>query len=177
MLVLCVQEAFFWHHFQLLVDIDFEAIAVAFVPKLSFDLLAQATMDFLQICQSLALPAGGAATCWILLTSLWLPYLNQSRSMAELGQQLQLSLPPNACVIEWNLTNEQISTLYYYGKVSHLTSATDISSEQKCSLLLANVNALQLNASAIDPSIWSQTERLPGNRLNSDDDLIIFHRR
>jgi hypothetical protein len=127
--------------------------------------------------KSLALPAGGAATCWILLTSLWLPYLNQTRSMAELGNQLKTSLPLNSCVIAWNLNNEQISALYYYGKISHLTTVTDISSDEKCSLLLANYNSLQLNNEAIDNNVWIQSELLIGNRLNNDDDLMIFHRR
>lgn len=127
--------------------------------------------------KSLALPAGGAATCWVLLTSLWLPYLNQSRSLAELGQQLLESLSSQSCVYAWNLSQEQTSALYYYGTIKHLITPTNLTTDDHCKYLLANANALQQNGEAIDQHMWKKVTTLLGNRLNTDDDLVVFSRR
>lgn len=127
--------------------------------------------------KSLALPAGGAATCWVLMTTLWLPYLNQSRSLMELGQQLQETLPLRSCVYAWNLNQEQISALYFYGQIAHLVPSTELTPTDGCQMLFANRSSLSQNEDAIDGSIWIKFKLLVGNRLNLDDDLVIFIRR
>jgi hypothetical protein len=127
--------------------------------------------------KSLALPAGGAATCWVLLTTLWLPYLNQSRSMAELGVQAASSMPDHQCAYDWNLSAEQISSLLYYGAVHRIESTLVMDQNDTCSLLIANRNGLNNNESAIDAAVWVKDKTLAGSLTSTDDDVVIFRRR
>jgi len=77
--------------------------------------------------KSLALPAGGAALCWLLLLTLWFPLLNFARSyenmMQRIGQRTNnhhtlssSDTPENAahCVYYYRLEPEHLAALYFY---------------------------------------------------------------
>ena len=57
----------------------------------------------------MALPAGGAALCWLLLMSLWLPLLDYARSYAPLSRKLAALAAPADCVENIGLTSTQIT--------------------------------------------------------------------
>lgn len=59
--------------------------------------------------KSMALPAGGAALCWLLLMSLWLPLLDYARSYAPLSRKLAALAAPADCVENMGLTSTQIT--------------------------------------------------------------------
>lgn len=59
--------------------------------------------------KSMALPAGGAALCWLLLMSLWLPLLDYARSYAPLSRKLVALAPPSDCVEYVGLTRAQVT--------------------------------------------------------------------
>lgn len=59
--------------------------------------------------KSMALPAGGAALCWLLLMSLWLPLLDYARSYAPLSRKLAALAAPADCVENIGLTSTQIT--------------------------------------------------------------------
>ena len=71
--------------------------------------------------KSLAIPAGGAAVCWILLLSLWFPLLNYARSYEGVMQSLHeqtaaTSLPKGLqpCIYSHQLSPEHTAALYFY---------------------------------------------------------------
>ena len=61
------------------------------------------------IWKSLVLPAGGAALCWLLLMTLWLPLLNYARSYEPLVQRVMRVLGQTSCVEVWGLSRGQMS--------------------------------------------------------------------
>jgi 4-amino-4-deoxy-L-arabinose transferase-like glycosyltransferase len=69
--------------------------------------------------KSLVLPAGGAALCWLLLMTLWLPVLDYARSYVPVVSTIQRALAlggsPTACVEASGLTRSQIAALRYHG--------------------------------------------------------------
>ena len=71
------------------------------------------------IWKSLVLPAGGAALCWLLLMTLWLPVLDYARSytpaVSTIARALVQGGPPSACVEASGLTRAQIAALRYHG--------------------------------------------------------------
>jgi 4-amino-4-deoxy-L-arabinose transferase-like glycosyltransferase len=71
------------------------------------------------IWKSLVLPAGGAALCWLLLMTLWLPVLDYARSYVPVVKTIQRALAPSgtpaACVEASGLTRGQIAALRYHG--------------------------------------------------------------
>jgi len=67
------------------------------------------------IWKSLVLPAGGAALCWLLLMSLWLPLLDYARSDAALVRKISLHLPAGECVHSYELSTEQLIALRFHG--------------------------------------------------------------
>jgi hypothetical protein len=48
--------------------------------------------------KSLVLPSAGAALCWLLLMTLWLPLLNYARSYVPLVEQVKVAIPETSCV-------------------------------------------------------------------------------
>jgi hypothetical protein len=67
------------------------------------------------IWKSLVLPAAGAALCWLLLMSLWLPLLDYARSDAALVQNITRDLPADECVHSHDLNVEQLTALRFHG--------------------------------------------------------------
>lgn len=61
--------------------------------------------------KSMALPAGGAALCWLLLMTLWLPLLDYARSYAPLSRKLVALVEPSHCVAYIGLTRAQVTGL------------------------------------------------------------------
>ena len=70
------------------------------------------------IWKSLVLPAGGAALCWLLLMTLWLPWLNYGKSYATVAEQIQSTLPVNYdCVTADGIGPAQRASFAYLGEV------------------------------------------------------------
>jgi hypothetical protein len=68
------------------------------------------------IWKSVVLPAGGAALCWMLLMSLWLPMLDFARSNAPLVLQAQAVIPKSpGCLATVGLNRSQIAALQFHG--------------------------------------------------------------
>lgn len=66
--------------------------------------------------KSLALPAGGAVTCWVLLMTLWLPLLDYARSYQPMATRvIELMGPADKCVAMQGLKQSQIAALQLIG--------------------------------------------------------------
>jgi hypothetical protein len=71
----------------------------------------------LVIWKSLVLPAGGAALCWLLLMTLWLPVLDYARSYAPVVRGVMRHIDAPGCVESIALTRAQIAALRYHGEL------------------------------------------------------------
>lgn len=70
------------------------------------------------IWKSVVLPAGGAALCWLLLMTLWLPLLDFARSYAPLVKQITVLVPGKPpCVSGLGLSRSQIAAIQFHSEL------------------------------------------------------------
>ena len=69
------------------------------------------------IWKSLVLPAGGAALCWLLLMTLWMPLLNYAQGYKALVEGVTSELMPPGCVETLDLNPGQIAAFQFYGNL------------------------------------------------------------
>jgi 4-amino-4-deoxy-L-arabinose transferase-like glycosyltransferase len=106
-------------------------LAPGFEPTLSWGLTAIALVTTLcwlvlvrwrvgrhrsALWKSLALPAGGAILCWMLLMTLWLPLLDFGRSYAPLAARVRAVTGPGDCLQQTGLTSAQAAGLRWHGR-------------------------------------------------------------
>jgi hypothetical protein len=125
------------------------------------------------IWMSMVLPAGGAALCWFLLMSLWLPLLDHARSYQPLMAQIRpiLSSLPSGCLQTHGLSRAQRAALRYYIKLP----LVDASRGMECHWLIADGQGLANMPEYVVPSHWQQKAKL---RRPTDDneDWLIYER-
>lgn len=123
------------------------------------------------IWKSLVLPAGGAALCFLLLMTLWLPLFNFTRSYAPLVQRTMVALQQPNCVEVLGLSRGQIAAFQFHG---HLV-LKPVGSEAACSWLIVSKDALTTLSEIVDPTDWSlhSSTQHPTDR---DEVLLIFKR-
>lgn len=123
--------------------------------------------------KSLVLPAGGAALCWLLLMTLWLPLLDYARSDAPLVRRtLVVMKQPPTCVESHGLNRAQIAAFRFHGKLSIKPAGA----EPGCPWLIVDKDALPSLDSAVPRNQWKFHSNLrhPSDR---NEDLIVFQRR
>ncbi len=123
------------------------------------------------IWKSLVLPAGGAALCWLLLMTLWLPLLDYARSYAPLVRNVSKLIDAPGCVEVHGLTQAQVAALDYHGKMT-LKPAAMVAS---CPWLLVDADQVQSASIEVDLRQWRQvsTVRRP---TDSNDNLVLYRR-
>lgn len=126
------------------------------------------------IWKSVVLPAGGAALCWLLLLSLWLPMLDFARSNAPLVRQAQAVIPKaTSCLATTGLSRSQIAAFQFHGgwQLERLTSDTP------CQWLIADL-AWSENTSPNQASLsgWQQ-RAIIGHPAERKASLIVYQRQ
>ncbi len=105
--------------------------------------------------KSLVLPAGGAALCWLLLMTLWLPVLDYARSyvsvVATIERAIRQQDPTPPCVEVSGLTRSQLVALRYHGGLT-LRSADP--KAPACPWLITGVDPAAGAAAAVPPQRW-----------------------
>lgn len=122
------------------------------------------------IWKSLVLPAGGAALCWLLLMTLWLPLLDYARSYAPLVHQAVKATQPGGCVATHGMTRGQIAAFRFHGQLRvQAVINTD------CPWLIVDKDALSTLSQVTDPGAWApvQTIRHPADR---SEDILVYRR-
>ena len=124
------------------------------------------------IWKSLVLPAGGAALCWLLLMTLWMPLLDFVRSYRTVAEKISATVGSSTCVQAWALTREQIAALQYHGGYQVVAE----SPQATCEWLIVNPDPRLGLASRLDDSRWRHvaTIRRPSDKA---DDVVVFRRR
>ena len=122
--------------------------------------------------KSLVLPAGGAALCWLLLMTLWLPLLDFARSYAPLVRRtLVVMKQPPSCVEALGLNRGQIAAFRFHGKLNLKPAGT----EPSCPWLIVDKDAMPSLAKVVDLNQWKfhSALRHPSDR---NEDLMVFRR-
>ena len=126
------------------------------------------------IWMSMVLPAGGAALCWALLMSLWLPLLDHARSYKPLMTLVQkhISAPSDQCVSVHGLRPAQHAALRYYtGR-----PLVQANREAACEWLVVDVDSIPSLPEYVTALHWQllATIRRPSDK---NEDWLIYHRK
>lgn len=123
--------------------------------------------------KSLVLPAGGAALCWLLLMTLWLPLLDYARSYAPMVKQASALLPDRvACVSTLGLNRSQVAALQFHGKLNVKPFETGV----KCPWLIADGDNPNVTAGFIPDRPW-QLHAVFSHPANLQEKLLLFERK
>ena len=134
--------------------------------------------------KSLVLPAGGAALCWLLLMTLWLPLLNYGLSYKPWVEKIQgVMLKQDAtqakqvCVLSHGLDVGQMTAFHFHGQFDvKLLHATPTAEAISCPWLLVDNDLRPELGSLVRLSEWTRvrTIRRPSDKK---EDVTIYHRR
>lgn len=162
-----------------------ERLAPGFVPSFSwlafgFALTATAAWLWLvkwrvgrhraAIWKSLVLPAAGAALCWLLLMTLWLPLLDYARSDAALAQKIGRELPAGACAHAYQLNAEQSTALRFHGGLP--LKPLD---QGGCQWLITTSESATQLGGASSLSGWTRHAQ-HSHPVERDEELLIYRR-
>ena len=119
--------------------------------------------------KSLVLPSAGAALCWLLLMTLWLPLLNYARSYVPLVEQVKLTIPETSCVAIKGLNTGQIAALKWHGtwRLENLSAAS------RCEWLLVDPQWANDPTHAPDPLQWARVQKVQ-RPTRAYENLLIY---
>jgi hypothetical protein len=125
----------------------------------------------------LVLPAGGAALCWLLLMSLWLPLLDYARSYKPLVAQVQATIQPDRCVQVSGLGLAQISAFQIHSslRVIELDETHPNPSQETCNWLLVE-SPTKGDEEQRSKEHWEFVKTIP-RPSDDNQDMDIYHRR
>ncbi|HKB53201.1 MAG TPA: hypothetical protein VKD22_04320 [Ramlibacter sp.] len=126
----------------------------------------------LVIWKSLVLPAGGAALCWLLLMTLWLPVLDYARSYRTLVSGVLQHMDRPGCVEVLGLTRAQIAGLRYHGGLDVRLA----SRRSSCPYLLVAVQAAAVAPLALDMHQWQQRPIRVRRPVDRTEELLLYRR-
>ncbi len=106
--------------------------------------------------KSLVLPAGGAALCWLLLMTLWLPALDYARSYRPMVAAVQRAITGPGCVEAVNLSTGHIAALRHHAALDlvRVGSATDAPGPDETSASAAAPEAIAQSPAAGPRCPW-----------------------
>lgn len=123
------------------------------------------------IWKSLVLPSGGAALCWLLLTTLWMPLLNHARSYAPLVAKLE-AITQGDCAQAWGLHRGLMTAIDYHGHI-----VIEIAPGQRpCQWLIVDKDQAGSLPQSVDMTLWDMHTALGHPRVG-EEDLLIYRRR
>ncbi|MEN3366452.1 MAG: hypothetical protein V7606_3726 [Burkholderiales bacterium] len=123
--------------------------------------------------RAVVLSSGGVILCWLLLMTLWLPWINYGKSYAGVAKQIAQNLPANHFCVDTNVGPAQRASFAYFGGIPFARS-----DRSHCEFLL-----LQDNKGSKDnvPVITRFNERWlllwEGHRPSDRDERYRLYRR
>lgn len=124
------------------------------------------------IWKSLVLPAGGAAMCWLLLMTLWMPLLNYAQSYNALVARTLPLIHSPGCVHTLGLSQGQIAAFEFYGRLD----LQPLTSMQRCGWLIAEPGLDDSAPAGVNTQEW--TERtLVEHPADSLLNVLVYQRR
>ncbi|WP_334187582.1 ArnT family glycosyltransferase [Noviherbaspirillum sp.] len=67
--------------------------------------------------RAVVLSSGGVILCWVLLTTLWLPWVNYGKSYSGVALQISEALPEGGACVESNVGPAQRASFAYFGNI------------------------------------------------------------
>ncbi|MDM0013536.1 hypothetical protein QTH87_13930 [Variovorax sp. J22P168] len=121
--------------------------------------------------KTLVLPAGGAALCWMLLMTLWMPLLDYARSYIPQVRAIADKVGQPECISELALSRPHIAALRHHGNFNLQPLAGGAS----CPWMLVSPEAIARlhNVANLDGWRLIGTLRRP---TSPSDDLLLFQR-
>ncbi len=95
------------------------AVTVAFLASVGWIVLVQWRISRRPtvLWRAVVLSSGGVILCWLLLTTLWLPWVNYGKSYAGVAHELAATLPRDVNCIEGNVGAAQRASFAYFGQI------------------------------------------------------------
>jgi hypothetical protein len=124
------------------------------------------------IWKSLVLPAGGAALCWLLLMTLWMPLLNYSQGYKVLVQRTLNEISPVGCVEVLGLGQGQIAALQVYGNL--LLKPPQAAAA--CPWLLTVAGTDMAPPTALNNALWNLVTPI-NHPTDMSQSVLLFKRR
>lgn len=123
------------------------------------------------IWKSLVLPAAGAALCWLLLMTLWLPLLDHARSYTRMVRQVTVHLLPTDCVEVQGVSRGHIAALRFHG---HLDLRAP-SNPPACRWLVADMATVGDLKLEVDLNHW-RLHAPVGKPTEVNDFMLVYTR-
>ncbi len=122
--------------------------------------------------KSLVLPAAGAALCWLLLMTLWLPVLDYARSYTPVVRGVTQAMSSPGCAEVFGLTRGQIAALRFHGQLELRHAAR----EPQCPWLIVASEYQPALEVALDMRHWrlAATVRRP---TDAKDNVLLYRRQ
>ncbi len=124
------------------------------------------------IWKSLVLPAGGAALCWLLLMTLWMPLLNYAQSYSALVRSTVRQMQPAGCVETLHLGAGKMAAFAYYGNLQ-LRAAAETPA---CPWLIAEPASDMAAPDGLDQRYWIVMAAVT-HPTDGNESVLLFKRR
>jgi 4-amino-4-deoxy-L-arabinose transferase-like glycosyltransferase len=121
--------------------------------------------------KSMVLPAGGAALCWLLLTTLWMPATDFAMSYKPLAQRIEHSVQPSPCLAYFGLSRSQLAGLQEHTALK-LEAMTD---KTRCAWLLVDLPMVQQTPEIVNNELWQRQQEF-GHPRPGEEPLLLLHR-
>jgi hypothetical protein len=125
--------------------------------------------------KSLVIPASGAVTCWILLTSLWMPMLDYARSYAPMIARVQLHVGASRCVYALALTQAQATALQFHGRYQVVKLRAAQTPSQSCDWMVTDAEIFR-RAGIELPEGWQEVQSVR-RRSSTDSEMLLIYKR
>ncbi len=125
--------------------------------------------------KSLVLPASGAATCWILLTTLWMPMLDYARSYAPMVARLRLHVGETTCVHSIALSNGQLTAMSFHGRYEMVPLIQGQTPARSCAWMVMDADRLKLSQS--DSLMNWRLSHSVRRRSSTDAETLLIYKR
>jgi 4-amino-4-deoxy-L-arabinose transferase-like glycosyltransferase len=71
----------------------------------------------LVVWRAMAISSGGVLAAWVLLCTLWMPYINHTRTYRDVAIKAAQAVPPDACIATQRLGLAQRASFAYFAKL------------------------------------------------------------
>jgi 4-amino-4-deoxy-L-arabinose transferase-like glycosyltransferase len=125
--------------------------------------------------RAVVLSSGGLILIWVLLTTLFMPEINYSKSYASVARQIASALPPGSHCIETNIGLPQRASFVYFGKLPF--ARVDV--QGQCRLVLIQDSLKMRNGDGALRRFGTQDMRLiwEGRRPTDRDERFRLYER
>lgn len=155
-------------------EYNFLAVGIALAATLAWIMLVHWRISRRPsvLWRAVVLSSGGVILCWLLLNTLWLPWLNYGKSYAGVAQQIASKLPPAGYCLDSNAGPAQRASFAFFGNIPFARF-----NQQQCDfLLLQDGNKMDAAIQIPDQYTTRQWQlRWQGHRpADRDERFLLF---